>query len=82
MNEQIAYPQYRKFPTNSAYFKILSATQWEEIQVIGKKYILNTFTVKILPDRNYIHDLTFEYEHNWVEIEAAEYESVKERCKN
>jgi hypothetical protein len=82
MNQPVSYPQYRKFPTNAAYFKIHSATQWEEIQVIGKKYILNYFTVKILPDRNYIHDLTFEYENNWVKIEEEEYEGVKERCKN
>ncbi len=80
MNQQVNYPQYRKFTTNAAYFKILSATQWEEIQVIGKKYILHLFTVKIMPDRNYIHDLTFEYENNWVKIEAEEYEMAKEKC--
>jgi hypothetical protein len=36
--------------------------------------------VKIMPDRNYIHDLTFEYENNWVKIEAEEYEMAKEKC--
>lgn len=77
MNSIVSYPQYRKFPTNTAYFKIISDTAWEEIQVIGKKYILHSFTVKILPDRNYLYDLTFDYKNNWVEIEEQEYEEIK-----
>lgn len=81
MNLSVTYPQYRKFPTNTAYFKIISETQWEEIQVIGKKYILHSFTVKILPDRNYIYDLTFDYKNNWLEIEAEEYEEMKQRVQ-
>ena len=79
MNQTVNYPQYRKFPTNKAYFKIISETQWEEIQVIGKKYLLHSFTVKILPDRNYIHDLTFDYHNNWVEIPSNEYEEIKRK---
>lgn len=77
MQASIAYPQYRKYPNNKAYFKIISPTEWEEIQVIGSKYILHQFSVKILPDRNYIEDMTFDYEKNWVKIEEGEYEKIK-----
>lgn len=71
------YPQYRKYTNNKAYFKILSRTEWEEIQIIGSKHIFHQFTVKIMPDRNYIHDMTFDYENNWLKIEEQEYEKIK-----
>ena len=74
---ETAYPQYRKYPNDKAYFKIISATEWEEIQVIGSKFILNQFTVKIMPDRNYLNDMTFDYKSNWVVIDESEYENIK-----
>jgi hypothetical protein len=79
LNMTITYPQYRKFPNNKVYFKILSSTEWEEIQIIGSKHILHRFTVKIMPDRNYLHDMTFDYENNWVKIEEEEYEEIGNR---
>ncbi|OFY87217.1 MAG: hypothetical protein A3F72_17100 [Bacteroidetes bacterium RIFCSPLOWO2_12_FULL_35_15] len=82
MNQHsITYPQYRKYPNNKAYFKIISATEWEEIQVIGSKSFLHYFTVKILPDRNFIYDMTFDYERNWVAIEESEYESHRKNAE-
>jgi hypothetical protein len=77
MQSTISYPQYRKYPNNKAYFKIISETAWEEIQVIGSKYVHQEYTVKIMPDRNYLHDMTFDYKENWVEIGEAEYEGMK-----
>ena len=73
MQQKIFYPQYRKYKNGKAYFKIISATEWEEIQMIGNKSMLHHFTVKILPDRNYMYDMTFDYENNWVKIEEDEY---------
>ena len=73
------YPQYRKYLNDKAYFKITSATAWEEIQVLGSKYLLHQFTVNIFPDRNFIHDMTFEYENNWKKITEAEYEEIKSK---
>jgi hypothetical protein len=75
------YPQYRKYKNNKAYFKIISETEWEEIRMMGSKYILEHFTVKILPDRNYIYDMTFDYEKNWEKIEEKEYEEIKRNSK-
>jgi hypothetical protein len=79
MNQPILYPQYRKYLNEKAYFKIISTTEWEEIQVLGSKYILHQFIVKIMPDRNYIYDLTFDYKKNWAKIDEQEYERIK--CK-
>lgn len=55
------YPQYRKYKNNKSYFKIISAIEFEEIQVFNNSFTLHYFEAKILPDRNFINDLTFEY---------------------
>jgi hypothetical protein len=70
---ETTYPQYRKYPNNKSYFKIISATEWEEIQVIGTKCMMHQFTVKIMPDRNYLYDMTFDYKNNWMVITEEEY---------
>lgn len=75
---ETTYPQYRKYLNNKSFFKIVSPTEWEEIQIIGSRHILNTFTVKILPDRNFMQDMTFDYKDNWEVISEAEYEQKKD----
>jgi hypothetical protein len=79
--KQVIYPQYRKYKNNKAFFKITSEKEWEEIQVLGTKYILHFFTVKILPDRNFIYDMVFDYENNWVKIEEEEYQEVLKKVQ-
>lgn len=79
MQATITYPQYRKYPHERTYFKIISKDEWEEIQVMGSKLSIQQFKVAILPDRNYIYDLTFDYEKNWVKINEEEYEAVKSK---
>jgi hypothetical protein len=81
MQKLITYPQYRKYEHERTYFKIISNDEWEEIQVMGNKYSLHQFRASILPDRNYIYDLTFEYEKNWLLIEEKEYEEVKKKIE-
>lgn len=77
MNQPVKYPQFRKYINDMAYFKIVSESEWEEIQVMGKRYSIHSFTAKILPDRNFIYDLTYDYKRNWLEIEEEEYERIK-----
>lgn len=78
---EIQYPQYRKYLNEKSFFKINSSTEWEEIQIIGSKYVLNKFKVNIMPDRNFLHDMTFDYKDNWLEINEAEYEQKKDLVK-
>ena len=73
----ITYPQYRKYGNNKSFFKIISPIKFEEIQVFGETISLHIFDAKILPDRNYIYDLTFNYKENWVGINPEEYENLK-----
>jgi len=75
--KKITYPQYRKYNNNKSFFKILSNTKFEEIQVLGTKKSLHKFEAKILPDRNFIYDLTFDYKNHWIICEESEYETLK-----
>ncbi len=77
MNQPVKYPQFRKYINDMAYFKIVSESEWEEIQVMGKRYSIHSFMAKILPDRNFIYDLTYDYKRNWLKIEEEEYERIK-----
>jgi hypothetical protein len=75
------FPQYRKYKNGEAWFKIISDKEWEEIRITGKNYQLHHFTAKILPDRNFLSDLTNDYYENWVKIEETEYEGMKKRIR-
>jgi hypothetical protein len=71
------YPQYRKYENNKSYFKIISPELFEEIQLLGSKKTMHIFEVKILPDRNYIADLTFNYMGHWIICDENEYENLR-----
>ena len=81
MNTNITYPQYRKYKNNKVYFKIISASEWEELHILGNKVTLHPFVAKILPDRNHIADMTFDYKAHWDVIEEDEYENLKKRIE-
>lgn len=57
MINPLSFPQYRKYPNNRNFFKIISASEFEEIGFIGTKRIVTAHQVKILPDRNLVLDL-------------------------
>lgn len=78
MPSKITFPQYRKYANRKSFFKIISATEFEEIQILGKKITLHVFETKILPDRNYIHDLIYNYKSHWELSNKEEFETLKE----
>ncbi len=78
MDEQIKYPQYRKYSNGKSFFKIISNDEFEEIQVLGSSKTIHYFKAKILPDRNYIADLITNENNHWLNCESKEYESLKE----
>jgi hypothetical protein len=77
--EEITYPQYRKYLNGKNYFKIISADELEEIHYVGKKCFVSILKARILPDRNFIHDLTFDVQVAVV-ISAGEYGRVRGEC--
>ena len=79
VTEEITYPQYRKYINGKSFFKVISPVKFEEIQVLGNKKTIHFFEAKILPDKNYIYDLTFNYKNHWVICESNEFENLKKR---
>ncbi len=78
MPKEITFPQYRKYANGQSFFKIISAQEFEEIKVTGQTKEIHNFIAKILPDRNYIHDLTFDYTKYWVSCSEEEYNTTRE----
>jgi hypothetical protein len=76
----INYPQFRKYAHGRTYFKIISSSEFEELQFLGDDCTVHRFTAKILPDRNYLYDLTFDYKKHWIAIEEQEYEAARRKC--
>ena len=81
MENKIHFPVYRKYAHNRTFFKITSAHEFEELQIIGHSYSIHHIKAKILPDRNFISDMLFDYQKNWQAIEQAEYENKLRECE-
>ena len=73
-------PSYETMPAKGrpkARRRPAEATKFEEIQVLGNAKTLHIFEAKILPDRNYISDLTFNYKKFWAICKESEFEKLK-----
>lgn len=75
------YPVYRRYLNGRSYFKISSPDELEELQLMGSRCFIHQLKAKILPERNFIYDLTFAYENHCEVIEAAVYEEFKAKCR-
>ncbi len=77
LHENIKFPQYRRYKNGLSYFKILSLIEFEEIQVIGEKRIVNRIIAEQYPEKVFINDLLFKYEGFAEEISEEEYVKAK-----
>jgi hypothetical protein len=80
--EDIQFPLYRKYKNNKHFFKITSAKEFEEIQIIGSKRIVRTIHAKILPEMNQVYDLVYNFEKFGGEISEKEYLEQLEATKS
>ena len=80
MTQEIKYPLYRKYKNEKSFFKIISETEFEEIKAEAGKFTFYHFNAQILPDRNLIRDLTFDFKEHCDEIGEGEYLETKARC--
>jgi hypothetical protein len=76
MNE-IKFPAFRKYIGVETYFRIESNEIFEEIRRIGEKFTIEIHHAKILPDRNFIHDLLYDFRNFAEEITPEEYEKAR-----
>ncbi len=71
---EFQFPQYRKYSNNKNFFKIISQTEFDEINFIGKKISVTKHVAKILPDRNFISDLLLDVGSTCVVATEQEYQ--------
>ena len=72
-HKNIQFPQYRRYKNGLSYFKILSINEFEEIQVIGEKRVVNKVIAEQYPEKVFINDLLFKYEGFAEEISEEDY---------
>jgi len=82
MSELPEFPVFRKYLNNSSFFKVLSPNHFEELKKLPRGYSLFIYKVKILPDRNFIFDMLYNYQLHWEVIEEEEYEKIKSNIKS
>lgn len=79
MNSEIEFPLYRKYKNDKSFFKVTSDSSFEEITFIKEKATFHLFNAKILPDRNYIFDMIYNYEPYWNKSNKEEFEEAKSK---
>ncbi|TND08188.1 MAG: hypothetical protein FD123_2443 [Bacteroidetes bacterium] len=78
--QEIQYPVYRRLLNGLTYVKIISPVEMEEIQVVGRHYLVHHLQARILPERNHIYDLTFGIGQFCEEITEAGYLETRARA--
>jgi len=76
----MTFPVYRKYADNSAYFEIVSQTEFRELKRIGRYYELHHIHARILPEYNYVADLISNSDGHYVESSQAEFEKELKWC--
>lgn len=61
------FPQYRKLSGGLKYYRIRSATEWEEAYFMGNKLVTKNHMATQLPERNFLMDL-LEFREGNVEV--------------
>lgn len=73
----LSFPQYRRYKNKKSYFCFEGPDRFEEIRQFGSKWLIDQHTVKILPDRNLVYDLLYDFHAFAEEVSAAEYLEIK-----
>ncbi len=82
MDREWEFPQFRCYAHRKNWFRIVSASAFEEIQVIGSRYAITHVAAKTFPDHQFIHDLLQNVENRWVVVDQARYEAFLDAVRN
>jgi hypothetical protein len=77
---QLVFPQYRRYKNGKSYFCFFSPDSFEELQSIGSKWFCEMYSAKILPDRNFIMDMLYDYVDFADVVRAEEYLEIKQKA--
>lgn len=81
MKTEVKFPIYRKYHNGASYFKIFSESLFEEIKKEPGGYRVYEFEARILPDRNFLYDMIYNYQAHWQEIDEGEYLETRSKSK-
>jgi hypothetical protein len=70
------FPLFRKYSHNRTFFKILSESEFEEINLIGNYYTELHFCADIYPDKLMIQDM-INNPMFWKQSTEEEFEAIK-----
>ena len=76
VNTEIKYPIFRKYESNTSFFKIVSPKKFIEIQVMGTKYFRYEIEAKVLPDFHLINDMINHHNNHWIGSNQQEFDLV------
>lgn len=79
VNDTLEFPIYRKYEGNRSIFKITTAKNFEEIQIMGEQLYKYSVEAKTLPDFHLINDMINKENNHWIESSKEEYESFEKR---
>tara|TARA_R110002049_G_scaffold166649_5_gene332771 strand:- start:4527 stop:4775 length:249 start_codon:yes stop_codon:yes gene_type:complete len=82
MTENFEFPQYRMYKNGKSVFKVSSIYSFIELQLIGSNVIQHSVEAKILPDRNFISDMLYDFEENWDKISAEDYKVFADKINS
>lgn len=72
------FPQYRRYYNGRHYFRIDSPESFEEVRALGSRWIIEQRVARILPDRNFVHDLLHDFEVFGEKIPQSEYNRIRQ----
>ena len=81
MNIQIKFPQFRKYKNGQSFFRIDSAESFTELKKSPNGIQTHHFVASILPDRNLVYDMLFNYEPYWDVISKEEFDEMLQKAK-
>lgn len=71
------FPQYRKYKNIETYFKIISEKEFEELSLLGAKFVKNLIVAKQYPEMLRIREMLSCEAGIWEVIEEKEYKNKK-----
>jgi hypothetical protein len=81
MDRPISFPQFRRLANGRSYYKIHDTQHMEEVQVMGRFWMVHTLHAKILPERVLIADILSLTDRRWEEITEHQYIDFVENCR-
>jgi hypothetical protein len=75
------FPQFRKYKSGTSYFRFDNTDEFEELRLLGSKWLIEKYTARILPDRHLVRDLLYDFKAFAEEISEAEYLAVRKQAE-